>query len=252
MHGLEHRSGPSSEAWFTTTHWSVVLAARQSASPDAERALERLCRTYWYPLYAFVRRQGRNAEDAQDLTQGFFARLLEKEYLRLADPARGRFRTFLLASLNAFLAEAHRHVHRLKRGGGQTFISWDALTVEQRYLAESRDESTAEALYEARWALTLLETVLGRLGTELASAGKDRLFAELKGHLWGEPNAASYTELAPRLGLSEGALKVAVHRLRRRFRQLLREEVARNVADPAEVDEELRHLVAVLRSSHLG
>lgn len=234
---------------FNTTHWSVVLAAGQGDSPDAQQALGQLCRTYWYPLYAFVRRQGRSPQDAQDLTQEFFARFLAREYFRLADPARGRFRSFLLASLKALLAEAHRHAHRLKRGGGQTFLSWDALAAEERYAAEPRDESTAETLYEQRWALTLLETVLARLGAEMAAAGKGELFAALTGQLWGEPDAPSYAELSARLEMSEGTLKVTVHRLRRRFRELLREEVAHTVTDAAEIDEELRHLVAVVRGS---
>ena len=236
---------------FTTTHWSVVLAAGRGDSPASQQALERLCRTYWYPLYAFVRRQGPGPEEAQDLTQEFFARFLAKDYVGLADPARGRFRTFLLTSLKNFLAEAHRHATRLKRGGGQSVVSWDGMPPEQRYLAEPQHETTAETLYEQRWALTLLESALARLGAELASAGKERLFTELKDRLWGEPGAASYAELAARLDLSEGALKVAVHRLRQRFRELLREEVAQTVANPAEIDAELRHLVQVVRRSGL-
>jgi RNA polymerase sigma-70 factor (ECF subfamily) len=150
-----------------------------------------------------------------------------------------------------FLAEAHRHATRLKRGGGQTIVPWDDLQPEERYAAEPRDESTAETLYEQRWALTLLETVLARLGAELASAGKERLFAELKGQLWGEPAAAGYAELAARLDLSEGAVKVTVHRLRQHFRELLREEVAQTVARTEEIDEELRHLITVVRRSGL-
>jgi len=249
--GAQGLHEPEGQDSFTTTHWSVVLEAGQSASPGAQEALEKLCRTYWYPLYAFVRRQGRGPDDAQDLTQAFFERLLQKDYLGLADPARGRFRSFLLTSMKAFLAEAHRHATRLKRGGGQTILPWDDLTAEQRYLAEPKDERTAEALYEERWAVTLLETALTRLQAELASAGKDRLFSELKDQLWGGEGASSYAELSQRLNLSEGALKVTVHRLRQRFRELLREGVAHTVADPAEIDEELRHLVDVVRRSHL-
>jgi len=233
--------------WFATTHWSVVLAAREAAAPQAATALEKLCRSYWYPLYAFLRRQGKTAEDAQDLTQAFFARFLEKEFIELADPGRGRFRSFLLACLKNFSAEQHRHAGRLKRGGGQTIVSWDGMTAEQRYLTEPKHDSTPESLYEKSWALTILETALARLGVELASAGKQRLFAELKGHLWGEPGAASYADLSGRLGMSEGALKVTVHRLRQRFRDLLREEVAHTVADAAETDDELQHLIAVVR-----
>jgi RNA polymerase sigma factor (sigma-70 family) len=236
---------------FTTTHWSVVVAAGQCDSPDAHQAIEELCRTYWYPLYAFVRRQGRSPEDAEDLTQGFFARILEKVSIGLADPARGRFRSYLLGSFKNYIAEAHRQASRLKRGGGQSAVSWDAMNAEERYLAEPRDESTAEALYEERWALTLLETAMARLGAELAAAGREPVFAELKGQLWGGSGGVSYGELSGRLEMSEGALKVTVHRLRQRFRELLREEVAQTVADAGEVDDELRHLAGVVRRSGL-
>jgi RNA polymerase sigma factor (sigma-70 family) len=239
------------EREFTTTHWSVVLTAGQVDSPDAQQALGMLCRTYWYPLYAFARRQGRSAEDAEDLTQGFFARLLEKGSIGQADPARGRFRSFLLASFKNFIAEAHRQASRLKRGGGQSPVSWDVMSAEERYLSEPKDESTAEALYEDRWALTLLETAMERLGAELTAAGRERVFVELKGQLWGESGVVSYRELSGRLDMSEGALKVTVHRLRHRFRELLREEVANTVADAGEIDDELRHLVGVVRRSGL-
>ena len=224
-----------------------MLAAGQAASPQSAAALARLCEIYWYPLYAFVRRQGHNRDDAQDLTQEFFARFLEKEYIGLADPARGRFRSFLLACLKNFLAERHRYMERLKRGGGQTLVSWDAATAEERYVAEPKDEATPESIYEKRWALTLLEAALSRLGQELAAAGKERVFAELKAHLWGERDAESYAVIAERLGMTEGALKVASHRLRQRYRDVLREEVAHTVAKPGEIDEELRHLIAVVR-----
>ena len=228
-----------------------MLAAGRNASRGAEEALEQLCRNYWYPLYAFVRRQGRDPEEAQDLTQGFFARLLQKEYISLADPARGRFRSFLLTSLKSFLAEEHRYATRLKRGGGQKVIHWDDLTAEQRYLAEPRNEAAPDTLYEERWALTLLETALTRLGEELVSAGKEQLFSELKDQLWGAERESSYTEISERLNLSVGAIKVTVHRLRQRFRALLREEVAHTVANPEQIDDELRHLVAVVRGSSL-
>jgi RNA polymerase sigma factor (sigma-70 family) len=240
------------EREFTTTHWSVVLAAGEYHSPAAGQAMGKLCRTYWYPLYAFARRQGKSPEDAEDLTQGFFARFLEKGSIGLADPARGRFRSFLLGSFKNFIAEAHRHASRLKRGGGQSPVSWDAMSAEERYLSEPKDESTAEALYEERWALTLLETAMERLGAELAAAGRERVFAELKGQMLGESGVAvSYRELSGRLDMSEGAVKVTVHRLRQRFRQLLREEVANTVADAGEIDDELRHLVRVVRRSGL-
>lgn len=240
----EDRSAPQ---WFATTHWSVVLAARDGDSPGASEALEKLCRTYWYPLYTFVRRQGHSPEDAQDMTQEFFARFLEKEYFGLADPARGRFRSFLLASLKNFLAEQHRQAGRLKRGGGKTFVSWDAATAEERFVAEPKDEATPEHIYERRWALTLLEKALSSLGEELTSAGKERVFAELKNHLWGDQGGESYSVIAARLEMSEGALKVAAHRLRQRYRELLREEVAHTVARHEEIDEELRYLITVIR-----
>jgi RNA polymerase sigma-70 factor (ECF subfamily) len=232
---------------FATTHWSVVLSARDGDAPDAAKALENLCCNYWYPLYAFVRRQGYSPEDAQDHTQEFFARLLEKEFVGSADPARGRFRTFLLACLKNFLLEQRRHASRLKRGGGQTIVSWDCVTAERQYIHESKDEVTPETLYEKRWALTLLEKALARLGEELAAAGKERVFVELKGHLWGDQGHDSYAVIATRLEMTEGALKVAIHRLRQRYRELLREEVAHTVAKPEEIDEELRHLIAVVR-----
>jgi RNA polymerase sigma-70 factor (ECF subfamily) len=232
---------------FATTHWSVVLAAGHASSPGAREALEKLCRAYWYPLYTFVRRQGHSPEDAQDVTQEFFARFLEKEYFGWADPARGRFRSFLLASLKNFLAEQHRQAGRLKRGGGKTLVSWDAASVEERYVAEPKDEATPESIYEKRWALTLLENVLSRLGEVLTSAGKQRVFAGLKNHLWGEQGGESYAVIAARLEMTEGALKVAAHRLRQRYRELLREEVAHTVARPEEIDDELRYLIAIIR-----
>jgi RNA polymerase sigma factor (sigma-70 family) len=246
-------SGPSSahperaSPIFATTHWSVVLAAGQDSSPAAREALEKLCRAYWYPLYTFVRRQGQSPEDAQDVTQQFFARFLEKEYFGLADPVRGRFRSFLLAALRNFLAEQHRQAGRLKRGGGKTFVSWDASTAEERFVAEPKDEASPEQIYEKRWALTVLENVLSRLAEEMTSAGKERLFAELKHHLWGDQSGEPYAAIAARLGMTEGALKVAAHRLRQRYRELLREEVAHTVERYEEIDEELRHLIAVIR-----
>jgi RNA polymerase sigma factor (sigma-70 family) len=236
---------------FTTTHWSVVLAAGQCDTPDAHQALGTLCRTYWYPLYAFARRQGRSPEDAEDLTQAFFERFLEKGSIGLADPTRGRFRSFLLGSFKNFIAEAHRQASRVKRAGGQSAVSWDAMSAEERYQAEPQDESSAEALYEERWALTLLDAAMARLGAELAAAGRERIFVELKGQIWGGSGVLSYRELSGRLEMSEGALKVTVHRLRQRFRELLREEVVHTVADAGEINDELRHLVGVVRRSGL-
>ena len=233
---------------FTTTHWSVVLAAGRADSPAAAQALEQLCRIYWYPLYVFVRRQGHEAHDAEDLTQEFIARFLAKEYFGRANPALGRFRNYLLACLKHFLSEQWRQAGRLKRGGGKTLVSWDRLTAEERYQAEPADPVTPEKVYERRWALTLLEQVLARLGGEQSAAGKGEVFAQLKDYLWGEGSGAGYTEVAVRLGMTEGALKVTVHRLRQRYRELLRAEVAQTVATVDEVDEELSYLVAAIRA----
>lgn len=232
---------------FPTTHWSVVMAAGRGDSPQAADALEQLCRTYWYPLYAFVRRQGHEAHDAEDLTQEFFARFLAKEYFGRADSAMGRFRSFLLACLKNFLREQQRQARRLKRGGGQTIISWDSRTAEERYRLEPVDPVTPEQVYDRRWALTLLETVLARLGQEQSGAGKQQVFTQLKEYLWGEARQTSYAQTAAHLGMTEGAVKVAVHRLRQRLRDLLREEVAHTVATGEEIDEELRHLIGVIR-----
>jgi RNA polymerase sigma factor (sigma-70 family) len=251
MSGEASREGPepSTGEWpvFATTHWSVVLAAGRADSPGAAEALELLCRTYWYPLYAFVRRQGHSAHDAEDLIQEFFARFLAKEYFGRADPALGRLRNFLLACLKHLLSEQWRQAGRLKRGGGRSLISWDSLTAEERYRSEPVDPLTPEKIFDRRWALTLLEQTLTRLGQEQSAAGKGDVFTQLKDYLWGEASGACYAEVAARLGLTEGALKVAVHRLRQRYRELLREEVAQTVAAALEVDEELRYLVTVIR-----
>ncbi len=232
---------------FATTHWSVVLAAGDASSPEAQSALERLCRAYWYPLYAHVRRHGYSPEDAQDLTQEFFARLLTKHWLSTADRNRGRFRTFLLGAFSHFLANEWHRARCEKRGGGREQVSWDQAMAENRYLAEPADELTPEKIYQKRWAATLLEKVLSQLRAEHVAAGKDAFFEVAKDFLWGEKNTVPQAELAAEFGLSEGALRVAVHRLRRRYRELLRAEIAQTVASPDQVDEELRELLAVLR-----
>ncbi len=241
------RSTPFEDGGFATTHWSVVMAAGMGHSAQAADALEQLCRTYWYPLYAFVRRHVSEAHDAEDLTQEFFTRFLAKEYFGRADPTLGRFRSFLLACLKNFLAEQQRQARRLKRGGGQTTISWDSRRAEDRYRLEPADPVTPEQIYERHWALTLLETVLARLTEEQSAAGKEHVFAQLKSYLWGETGEPRYGEMAERLGMTEGAVKVMVHRLRRRLRDLLREEVAHTVAAGEEVDDELRHLIGAIR-----
>ena len=240
----ELSSEPAS-AQFATTHWSVVLAAGEGELPQAAQALEKLCRTYWYPLYVYVRRQGNSPEDAQDLTQDFFSRLLEKNYLAKADRDRGKFRTFLLGSLKNFLVNEWKRAGRLKRGGGVEFVSIDANVAEDRYAAEPANQSNPDAAYEQRWAVTLIEQVLATLRREYSAADNARLFEELKGSIWGDKSTASYAEIAGHLNLTEGTVKVAVHRLRQRFRELLRAEVAHTVARPEDIDGELRHLISV-------
>ena len=220
--------------------------AGQADSPQSTEALEKLCRTYWYPLYVYVRRQGNSPEDAQDLTQDFFSRLLEKNYFAKADRDRGKFRTFLLRSMKNFLVNEWKRAGRLKRGGDLAFLSFDANVAEDRYAAEPANESNPDAAYEQRWAVTLIEHVLATLRREYSAADKARLFEELKGSIWGDNSTASYAEIAAQLNLTEGTVKVAVHRLRQRFRELLRAEVAHTVARPEDIDGELRHLIAVV------
>ena len=235
----------STAATFATTHWSVVLAAGQSTDAQASEALEQLCRTYWYPLYAYVRREGSSAADAQDLTQEFFARLLEKHYLAQAAPQKGKFRSFLLAALRHFLSDQRDRARAVKRGGGADCLSLDAQSAEERYRTEPVDRMDAEKIYERRWAMTLLEQALARLRDENVAAGKTELFERLRDFVAGESDV-SCGEAAAQLALTESAVKSALHRLRQRYRELVREEIAHTVADPAEIDTELRHLIAVM------
>lgn len=232
---------------FATTRWSQVLAAGHAPTKNSREALSRLCELYWYPLYAYVRRWGYDADQAQDLTQEFFARLLEKHYLRAADPARGRFRSFLLAALKHFLSNERDRVGAVKRGGRTTVLPLEFENAEGRYTREPPDADTPETIYERRWALALLERTLARLRGEFHSAGKDALFARLEGHLTGEQETLPYADLAVEIGLSEGAIKVTVHRLRRRFGALLREEISETVSDPSQVDDEIRDLFRALK-----
>lgn len=231
---------------FATTHWSVVRAAGGSGSTRARAALETLCRAYWYPLYAFVRRLGHAPHDAEDVVQGFFAQCLEKNYLGAADQAKGRFRSFLLIALKRFLANEWDKAHTRKRGGGTRPISLDALTAEQRYALEPADRLSADRLFERRWALTLLDTVLARLRDEQVAAGRLEAFELLKDSLTAGAHAAPYAALAVRLNTTEGAVKVAVHRLRQRYRELLEAEIANTVSSPEEVTAERRYLFSVL------
>ncbi len=246
----EPDSAPSPRAQFTTTHWSLVLAAGVSGTPAALDALEHLCRAYWYPLYAFVRRLGKSPADAQDLTQGFFAYLLERQLVAKADPQAGRFRSFLLGSLKHFLAHEHERATTLKRGGGQPVLSLDAFDPEARYALEPLDAATPDVLFDQRWALLQIENALNRLRTEYASSGRVGLFDLLKDYVWGDKNVLTLAEIAERLDSTEEAIKKSVQRLRQRFRDSLRAEIAQTVATPDQIDEELRHLRAALSAGH--
>ena len=224
----------------------MVLTAGHSDTTLARDALARLCQTYWHPLYAYVRRLGNSPHDSQDLTQEFFARLLEKNYLAGADESRGRFRSFLLAALKHFLANEWDKARAQKRGGGRIPIPINIGTAETSCGFEPVDNVTAEKIYERRWALTLLAQVLRRLREEYVQAGREKLFEQLKPTLTEASRTVRYAEMAVRLGTSEGAVKVAVHRLRQRYREVLRAEIADTVASPAEVEDELRNLFAAL------
>jgi DNA-directed RNA polymerase specialized sigma24 family protein len=231
---------------FATTHWSAVLEAGRQASPGCAQALEELCRNYWYPLYAYARRLGHDPHSAQDLTQEFFARLLEKNYVGIADRRRGKFRWFLLAAFKGFLANEWDRLRAQKRGGGSRPIALDELSAEERYRLEPADPLSPDRVYERRWALTLLESARKRLQDEYASGGKGHRFESLEDCLPGAQMSRSYADLAAQLELSEAAVKVEVHRMKRRYGDLLRDEVARTVAHRNEVDDEVKHLIDVL------
>lgn len=241
---------PSYAHEFASTQWSMVLAARDGSAASAEAALGNLCAIYWRPLYSFVRRSGRSVEDAQDLTQSFFSKLLERDSLQNVDPALGKFRSFLLASLRNFLTNEWRREQASKRGGQARFLSVDDLTVaEQHYAASASSMGTPEQVYERNWAYALLERTTRRLEEEFAAAGKSHIFASLKPYLEGDRTASRYTEAAAALGWSEVTMRVAVHRMRGRFRDLLQQEVAGTLADPNDtsaIAEELRYLLSVL------
>lgn len=224
----------------------MVVAAQDRSAPHARDALAALCRTYWYPIYVFIRRYGHTPDQAQDLTQEFFARLLEKDFLQSVDQAKGKFRTFLLACCQHFLANERDRDQALKHGGGRQFISLDFAAAENRYRLEPAHIQTAEKLFERRWALSLLDTVLARLRDEMVQGRKQKLFEALKGFLTGEDRATPYRQAAIHLGMSEGAVKVAVHRLRQRYRELLEVEIARTLNQPDLIDDEIRDLFAAL------
>jgi RNA polymerase sigma-70 factor (ECF subfamily) len=233
---------------FATTQWSVVAAAGRRSSPQSREALATLCGAYWYPLYALVRSQGFAAEDAQDLTQAFFVRLLGRNDFAAADRTKGRFRSYLSGALKHFLANARDHARARKRGGGRTPIRLDLAMAEGRFSREPVHAFTPEKAFSRRWAVALLEQVLGRLREEFVAAGKGEYFDRLKGFLSGEKGSTSYAGVAADLEMTEGAVKVAVHRLRRRYRELLRQQIAQTVADPDLIDDEIRELLTALES----
>ena len=242
----ENASGSPARALFVTTRWSVVLSARDKSSPGSEQALETLCRTYWYPLYAFVRGSGYSPADAQDLTQEFFARLLAKDYLTAVVPEKGRFRTFLRMALKRFLIHEWERLRAQKRGGGRAHLAFDTSLAEERFRGDQAQPMTPDRLYDRRWALALLDEAMVRLEQEYAGMGKAAEMSHLKPHLTAGHGEIRYGELAAALGTSEGAARVAVHRLRKRFREVFRELVADTVATPEEVEAELREVLEAL------
>jgi RNA polymerase sigma factor (sigma-70 family) len=240
-------TGQYAGAAFTTTHWSVVLEA-QGPTPAAQAALEKLCRTYWRPIYAFVRRQGTDSEEAKDLTQGFFALLLERRDLNQVRKEKGRLRSYLLTSLKHFLSNERNHAMAIKRGEGQRLIPLDQFHQGERFDFEPADTSTADQIYERRWAWALMDQVMTRLEDEYRTAGKVVLFARLKALLTDELEHPSQGQIADELAMTENAVNQAFHRLRERYRRMLREEVAHTVMAPGDIEDELRHLIAVLRA----
>ncbi len=243
-----HNSDMVQPVKFGSTHWSVVLEAAHASSPHSHEALSTLCETYWYPLYAYVRRRVRDVDEAQDMTQEFFARLLEKEYLEQAAPERGRFRSFLLTVFKHFLANEWSKAKAQKRGGGQAPISLDLASVESRFALEPSHDVTPERLYDKQWAVTLIDHVLGVLRDEMVRAGKEDYFQRLKGFIIHQGQSESCACVAAQLGMSEGAVRVAVHRMRQRYRALLRNEIAQTVTTQAEIDDEIRSLFTSLGS----
>jgi RNA polymerase sigma factor (sigma-70 family) len=233
---------------FSMTRWSLVIAAADSRHPDHEMALAELCNSYWYPVYAFVRLRGFDPDSAHDLTQGFFAQLLEKRTLKAADKERGRFRSFVLVALKFYLSHERERAEAQKRGGGMTPIAIDVDTAEGRYRVEPVERHTPETLFERRWAMLLLERALANLREELKKSARPERSLRLAEYLTGDSSAPGYKQVAEELGMSESAVKVAVHRLRGRFREFLRHEVAQTVDDPSKVDEELSHLYAAVEA----
>ena len=242
--GGDVQHGPAA---FTTTHWSVVLEA-QGESPAAQEALENLCRTYWRPIYGFVRRQGARSEDAEDLTQGFFALLFERKDLKTVRKEKGRLRSYLLTSVKNFLADESRHAMAVKRGKGQRLIPLEEIREGERINVERSDRLTADQIYERRWAFTVLERVMARLRDEYRSAGNLRFFDQMKKMLMDEPDRPSQAQVATEFDMTENAVKQAFYRFRQRYQSLLREEIAHTVAMPGDIEDELRHLITVVRA----
>jgi RNA polymerase sigma factor (sigma-70 family) len=240
-------SGQRGGVAFTTTHWSVVLEA-QGESPAAQEALEKLCRTYWRPIFAFLRRQGRPLEEAEDITQGFFAQLLERGKFSAIRKEKGRLRSYLLGALKYFLADEQRRAMAIKRGSGLRPIPLEELRADERIDMEPSDPMTAEMIYERRWALTVLERVLSRLKEEYHAAGNATVFDALKQLLPDEPGSPSQAEIATQLGMTENAIRQAFYRFRQRYQSVLREEIAHTVATPGDIEDELRHLIAVIEA----
>ena len=244
---LEHM-GPSGAQRFASTHWSMVLAAADRQAPEWRDAMADLCARYWQPLYAFIRLDGHTRERAEDLTQEFFARFLEKDFLKSVDREKGSFRSYLLACLRHFLANERDRDQAQKRGAGRPVLSLDYSSAETRYRLEATDSRTPERIFERQWALAVLEQVLNQLHAEWARAGRGPHFEQFRLFLSGEDRPATYEQIARRLGMGVSAVKVSVHRLRRRYRELLREEIGRLVGDPAEIDDEIRALFVAVRN----
>ena len=231
---------------FNTTHWSVVVAAGEEGSEQAALALSKLCQTYWFPVYAFIRKRGHSPEQSQDFTQEFFAVFLEKNYVTKAARDRGRFRAFLMSSVQNFLHNQYDKAQTQKRGGGQKLLSLDYDKAEERYRIEPVEESDPATIFEQQWAATLLDEALNRLRDEFGAEGRVGLFENLEAHLWGDVESIPYADLAQKSGLTEGNIKKIAHRMRQRCRELLREEIAQTVAMPGEVDDEIQHLMRIV------
>ena len=254
MAGLSGKGGRPERTGglFATTHWSLVRAAGGSESPETSSALETLCRTYWYPVYAHVRFRGHNVEDARDLTQEFFARLLRYKTIGRADPDRGRFRSFILGSLKHVLCDAHDYARAKKRGGDSITVSWDQERAEDRFAHEARDGDSPDIVFERSWATALLERAANRLYEEYRTSDRDTLFEGIKGYIASDGSQRSCSETAAKLGLSLSATRSAIFRLRRRYHEIIRDEVAQTLEDPAETDDELRHLLQLFGSPTAG